>query len=127
MEKRTGTAGYAAVTVLLVLITALFFGMTVRSETDDAARRNERYYREKERELTGEIRAFLESRGLKDSGVMLTRVVEEDGSRAYTVTVHHGRIDEMEDAERDELLRCLAELDFEEEGCSFAHKFLLDE
>lgn len=127
MEKKTGMAGYAAVTVLLVLIAALFFGVTVRSETEAGAGKTERYYQEKERKLTREIRTMLEREGFKNSGVMLTRVVEEDGSRAYTVTIHHGGIDGMEETEKDALLRRLAELDFEEERCSFCHKFLLDE
>lgn len=40
MERKTGMAGFVAVTVLLVLFTALFFGMTAWSGEDkDAAGR----------------------------------------------------------------------------------------
>lgn len=130
METRTGKAGkivFVAVTVLLVLATALLFGTTAKSETDIGIGETEEYYLAKERELTVEIAELLRQKGFENSGVMVTRVVEEDGSRRYTVTVHHGGIDDMSDEEREELLECLADLSFADDACSFTHRFLLDE
>lgn len=127
MEARTGRIRFVAMTVLLVLAAALLFGETVRSGTDLGVRETEEYYLEKERELTAEIRELLRQKGFANSGVMVTRVVEEDGSRRYTVTVHHGRIDDMNDAEREELLGCIEVLSFADGNCSFTHRFLLDD
>lgn len=130
METKTGKAGkicFAAVTVLLVLAAALLFGETAKSGTGLGAGETEEYYLEKERELAVDIRELLKQKGFENSGVMVTRVVEEDGSRRYTVTVHHGRIDDMSDEEREELLECLADLSFADDTCSFTHRFLLNE
>ena len=127
MERRTGMVGFVAVTILLVLITAFFCVGTVMSRTDLDARELEEYYLAKEQELTREIREVLEENGFENSGVTVTRVVETDGSRLYTVTVHHGRIDDMCDEEREKLLEELKGINFEDERCSFFHQFLLDE
>lgn len=127
MERKAGMAGFVAVTILLVLIAAFCCVGTVMSRTDLDARELEEYYLEKEHELTREIREVLEEKGFENSGVTVTRVVETDGSRLYTVTVHHGRIDDMCDEEREKLLEELKAINFEDERCSFFHKFLLDE
>ena len=55
---------------------------------------------------------------------MLTRVVGADGSRVYTVTLHHGDFDGLGDAEREALVRELSELEFADENAVFCHKFL---
>lgn len=127
MERRAGMAGLVAVTILLVLIAAFFCVETVMSRTDIDARELEEYYLAKEQELTREIRELLEEKGFENSGVMVTRVVEVDGSRRYTVTVHHGSIDDMCDEEREKLLEELEEINFSDDRCSFVHQFLLDE
>lgn len=130
METRTGKAGkivFVAVTVLLVLATALLFGTKAKSGTDIGIGETEEYYLAKERELTVAIGELLRQKGFENSGVMVTRVVEEDGSRRYTVTVHHGLIDDMSDEEREKLLECLADFSFADDACSFTYRFLLDE
>lgn len=127
MERRAGMAGFVAVTILLVLIAAFFCVETVMSRTNVDARELEEYYLSKEQELTREIRKVLEEKGFENSGVMVTRVVETDGGRRYTVTVHHGRIDDMCDEEREKLLEELKEISFTDDQCSFVHQFLLDE
>lgn len=126
MRRETDMAGFAAVTVLLVMITAFFCAATVVSSTDICGRQLEEYYLEKERELTGAIRNLLCGEGLENSGVMLTHVVEADGSRSYTVTVHHGRIDDMDESDREMLLERLESLSFADEDCVFVSEFLLD-
>ena len=126
MEKRTGMLGFVAVTVLLVLIAALFVGETVMSRTGIAARDMEEFYLAKEKKLTEEVRELLALKGFENSGVMVTRVVEADGNRLYTVTVHHAGIDYMDDEDRELLLSQLEALSFDDEKCSFSHRFLLN-
>lgn len=127
MERKAGMADFVAVTVFLVLIAVLLLGEKAWSGTDMDAWGLEEYYQKKEQDLTGEIGEFLKKEGLENSGIMVTRVVEENGSRLYTVTVHHGRIDAMDAAERAELLSRLQELNFADDRCSFTHEFLLGE
>ena len=116
-------AGFVAVTVILVLVAAFFCAETVLGGCGRSNRETEEYYMAKERELTDRVREFLNGEGFRDSGVMVTRVVEEDGSREYTVAVHNRDIDALEESERKELLAELERLTFSGDRCSFRHQF----
>lgn len=124
MRKNAGSLGFWAATILLVLVVAFFFTATVMSRSSLDQAELEGYYREKEEQLVRDARRFLNAQGYQNSGVMLTRVVGADGSRVYTVTLHHGDFDGLEDAEREALVRELSELEFADENAVFCHKFL---
>ena len=119
MERRAGIVSYMAGTVLLVLIAALFVGCTAMSRTDIGTRELEEYYLTKEQALTKDVRELLAVKGYENSGVMVTRVIEDDGSRLYTIAVHHKRIDLLDDKERQMLLSQVENLVFDDEACSF--------
>lgn len=125
--KKTGGIGFAAVTIFLIIVTAFCCAGTVLSRTDLDDREMESYYRAQEKQLVCEARAYLNGEGLVNSGIMLTHTIETDGSRAYTMTVHHAEIDEMSGEERSRLLEELEGFAFESPGCTFFHKFLIDE
>ena len=127
MRKKAGSLGFWAATILLVLVAAFFVTATVMSRTSLSRAELEGYYREKEEQLVREARKYLNAQGYQDSGVMLTRVVGADGSRVYTVTLHHSDFDRLEEAEREALVRKLAELEFADENAVFCHKFLDNE
>lgn len=124
MRKNAGSLGFWVATILLVLVAAFFFTATVMSRSSLDQAELEGYYREKEEQLVRDARRFLNAQGYQNSGVMLTRVVGADGSRVYTVTLHHGDFDGLEDAEREALVRELSELEFADENAVFCHKFL---
>lgn len=123
MVRKTGMAGFVAVTVILILVAAFFCAETVLGSFGRSNRETEEYYMAKERELTDRVREFLDGEGFRDSGVMVTRVVEEDGSREYTVAVHNREIDALEESERENLLSELERLTFIGDRCSFRHQF----
>ncbi len=125
--KRAGRIGFGAVTVFLILVTAFCCAGTVMSRTDLSRGETENYYRAEEKRLVSEARAFLRARGLADSGVMLTHITEADGSRIYTMTVHHAEIDRMSEEERLGLLEELESFSLENPGISFFHKFYIDD
>lgn len=118
-------SGFLMGTFLLVLVSAFCVTGTVISQSRIGERELENYYREQERQLVRDTRAFLEEAGYRNSGVMLTKVMEADGSRVYTLTVHHGRIDAMEDQARETLREELSAYDFPAENCTFCHEFLI--
>ncbi len=124
MRKNAGSLGFWAATILLVLVAAFFVTATVRSRTALDRAELEGYYREKEEQLVREARKYLNAQGYQDSGVMLTRVVGADGSRVYTVTLHHSDFDRLEEEEREALVRELSGLEFADENAVFCHKFL---
>ena len=119
MERRAGIVSFMAGTVLLVLIAALFVGCTAMSTTDIGTRELEEYYLTKEQALAKDVRELLTMKGYENSGVMVTRVIEDDGSRLYTIAVHHKRIELLDDKERDMLLSQVENLVFDDEACSF--------
>ena len=127
MKKRAGAVSFIAVTIILVLVAAYFCAETVKCRTDVSAQEMEAFYLEKEEELVAETRAFLKKEGYENSGVMLTRVVDADGGRQYTMTVHHGRINALGEAERQALLEKLECLSFAGENITFFHEFLTNQ
>lgn len=125
MKRKTGSFQFVAATILLVTVAAISFAGTVMARMSAGGAEPESYYREKEQQMVRDTRQELERQGFANSGVMLTRVVEGDGRRSYTVTIHHGEIDRMEEAEREILARELAAFAFEEDGSSFQYRFLI--
>ena len=127
MKKNLSVIGFVIVTAVLVLITAYFCVEIVKGVTDVSAQELELFYLEKEEVLVQEAKDFLNREGFTNSGIMLTRVVEADGSRQYTLTVHHGRIDRMSEEERADLMEELEKIVFVDENCNFFHEFLINE
>ncbi len=127
MKRVQGTIGFMAVTLCLVFVAAFCVVQTVRSQTNISQEELNEYYRMKEKELVCETRSFLESAGFANSGITLTRIINVEGQREYTMTIHHGKIDKMDEAQRDGLREKLAAFTFRAENCSFYHTFLIND
>lgn len=123
MERKAGSFGFTAATVMLVLVAALSFAGTVMCMGKPDYAELEAYYLEKEAQLVKDTRAYLNGHGFDNGGVMLTRVVDADGSRTYTVTIHHKRIGRMDETGQERLMRDLAALVFEESGSAVTFLF----
>lgn len=126
MKKvEVGTIGFWALTVFLVLVSALCITGTVMSRSNPGGREIENYYMALEKQLVCDTREYLNKSGFPNSGVTLTRVVNENGMREYTMTVHHGKIDRMDENSRQILKEALSQFVFAEENCTFCHEFLV--
>ena len=123
MKRRMENIGFVAMTFGLVLVMALCCRGVVLSRTNVSVQEMEGYYQVLEDELVEDARQLLSERGFANSGVMLTRMIDESGSRQYTLTVHHGRINKMSEEDRQILLAELEQIVFEDENCTFFHKF----
>lgn len=122
MERRAGSLKFWAVTIILVIVTAFCCAGTVMSRTDFTAQELEHYYQELERQLVKDVREYLRQQGYSNSGVMLTRVVDADGSREYTLNIHHSRIAALSEEERERLTEKLQEIMFADQDCVFSIK-----
>lgn len=122
-----GTAAFLVTTIILILISAFFITGTVLSQSNIGQQEMENYYREQEQLLLGQTREQLKDLGYANSGVTLTRVVDEEGNREYTFTIHHGKIDRMSEEERANLAELLACNTSLMENCNFYHEFLMYE
>lgn len=126
MRKSRGDSRFVAAAFFLLMAAVYLWAAAAVSRMSVSAGELEAYYSEKEKELVAETRAFLAREGFRDSGVMLTRVIDRDGRREYTLTVHHGRIDKMEEEDRQDLLESLRKIVFLDASCSFRHEFLIN-
>lgn len=119
------TIAFVAATICLVVVIAFCVAGTVVSQTSIEGQALENYYREQEKQLLAETKEYLTELGFRNSGVTLTRVVDEEGAREYTFTIHHGKIDCMEENERQELVGKLSKIAVLEGDCEFHHEFLI--
>lgn len=111
--------GFAVGTVLLVFVIAFSVTSTVKSQSKEELAANEAYFQVLEKEYVTAMRDYLNEAGFRNSGVMLTRTVFEDGSREYQIAIHHSRIIGLSGAEQKALKEELLEKAFTEENCSF--------
>ncbi|MBQ9135983.1 MAG: hypothetical protein IJX66_07840 [Lachnospiraceae bacterium] len=112
---------FVMVTIGLIMIIVLSVAKTAECQSQAAERNREEYYVKLEKEYVAELRDYLNGEGFLNSGVMLTRIVSEDGSREYTITVHNSRFDRLTEWEKEILLEEMEQKAFEEENCSFVH------
>lgn len=101
---------FVITTLILIFVTVFCTAGTVIGQDKDSVHVDEKYYREMEREYVKQVRSYLNDNGYENGGVMLTRVVEADGSREYTLSVHHKRINRLSKAEQKELEEVLQTL-----------------
>ena len=112
------------ITALLVLIAAMGISATVISQDKDMSKVEQQYYKEMEREYVKDLRALLANKGYSNSGVTMNRVINEDGSMEYLVTIHHKRISKLDNTDKQKLVVECNEISFPMENCNFYHEFL---
>ena len=67
---------------------------------------------------------YLEEKGYRNSGVALTRVVDEEGERSYEMTLHHKNLYKLSTEEQETILKEIATMAFHVSGCKFQVKLL---
>lgn len=120
-------------TLTVVLVAMIAFGIvgTVKGQEKGQNAAEEAYYREREAELLQETRIYLNELGYVNSGVTLNRIVDAEGEREYTFTIHHSRIDKMDAAGRKNLMEqllsreaCVMDTD-NSVSCTIKYDFLI--
>lgn len=119
MKKR-----FSEIIFLLVFVLVIFMKKTVVSVADSRIQAEKEFYHKIESEYLKETRETLKESGYINSGVNLTKVIDEEGRRTYTVRIHNRRINALEETEREELLDTLRGICFADEQCEFYHEFI---
>ncbi len=114
--------GFLMILMLLTVLTGCSVSGIARNVPRRAVQEDPRYAVLEDAYLE-QVRGILKDAGLKDAGVMLTHVTEDDGSRIYTLSIHHRGFSRMEDAEMERLAASLRDCAFSGEGCSFVQNF----
>ena len=113
---------FGAVTVLLLLVTIFCVKGTVTSRGSDEHGKRNRYYAVLEQEYRDRTRQLLEEQGLRDCGINIRWIADVDGSREYTISLHHRKLSRMTEEEKSALKDMLIKVEFQDEACSFRYK-----
>lgn len=119
--KRMGGKGFGILTVILVLIIVFCVKATVMSRESTAGSKNNKYYAVLEEEYLNRARQLLEEEGLRNCGVDLRWVADVNGTREYTMILHHRKLERMSTQEMAELTDRLTETEFRDDVCSFSY------
>ena len=82
--------------VVMVLVMGLGMSVMASSEKETFYQISNEEYKELEQECLYDVKQILLEKGCKNAGVTLTYVTCEDGSREYTVSVHHEKLETMD-------------------------------
>ena len=108
----------------LILVILSMVTMTVNATESKKLQHENGYYEQIEDEYVQNLRHTLTEKGFCNAGITMTKVFLEDGSREYTVKLHHRRMDNFSPEEKYELIDALSEIEFEAADCRINLKFL---
>lgn len=109
---------------MAVMLFCLAFGISASAMARLGREENNRYYLQQEQQLIKSVRTYLSTKGFQNSGVTVGRMILKDGAVEYTVTVHHGMINDLDKEERDSLLQALSVIGFDGKEASLRYEFL---
>ena len=96
MKRHAGLKRYNALKIIgaFVIATILVGGIWgIKANAAQRADNDKAEYQIQEICLKNEIRSCLEEMGYFNSGITMTKVMEADGSREYSVLIHHSDLD----------------------------------
>ena len=112
------------ITIGLVIMAFTTMTMSVNATEKKRLQYKDEYYEEIEDSYVQELRDALADRGYRNAGITMTKVFYEDGSREYTVKLHHKRMERLTKQEQDNLLADLTDVSFDDSECRVYLKFL---
>lgn len=110
--------------ILLVLLILFCTTETVMSQGKADNRGEKKYYAAMEKEYHNNIKHLLNEKGYSNSGITIRWISEADGTRNYTVMIHHRKINSLNEQEKEALMRELPETEFKDDRCTFRYEFL---
>lgn len=127
MIKNIPTKRIFLILSTLLLIFVIFFctSQTVMSRSKADAGRRHKYYAAMEKEYQSEMERLLHEKGYANCGINIRWISDGEGSRTYTVMLHHRKLYTLDGSEKEELLKELSGTEFSEEGCTFCYEFLI--
>jgi cell division protein FtsI/penicillin-binding protein 2 len=113
--------GFAVITVVLILAILFCVRGTVFSKEQDKRAEMNRYYAVLEKEYLRQTKDILEQEGYDNCGVTVTWVAAEDGSRDYTVQLHHRKLKKLDEQDKNAVVMRLSGAEFDRESCRFSY------
>jgi hypothetical protein len=123
-RNRNQNRSFVVITVVLILAILFFARGTAFSKEQSGRAETNRYYAVLEEEYLRRMKDMLEKDGYDNCGVTVTWVAAEDGSREYTVCLHHRKLQKLSRQEQTVMIDRLSEMEFDRESCSFTYSIL---
>lgn len=101
--------------MLILLAILLWSANGIKVYAKDRAQNDKIEYQLQEKQFLNKIRAILEENGYENSGITLTKVMDTDGKRKYTVLIHNTDID-SDSQEENEVYSYLSKIYMEWEN-----------
>jgi hypothetical protein len=115
---------FRVITVVLILAILFFVRGTVFCKEQNGRAEANRYYTVLEKEYLRQTKEALEQEGYGNCGVTVTWVAAEDGSREYTVLLHHRKLQKLSTQEQTVIIGRLSEMEFDSGNCTFSYSIL---
>lgn len=115
MEKSSGTM---AVMIMLAAVIVLCVSGTALCPDRRLNKKGELSCHALEQEYERQLRALLEEKGYGNSGVMMNSITQADGGRSYIVTIHHKKIEALNNVEKSALAAECQRIEVPVENCS---------
>ena len=109
----------------LMCVLVFFTAKTMVIVAESKQQAEKEFYHEMEMEYLRETKEILSESGYSNSGVNLTKIIDEDGRRTYSVKIHNRRINALNETEKEELMNELKSVEFADEQSEFYHEFIV--
>ncbi len=113
MRKQVILKKYNVVKIIGVFVlTTILLGCVwgIKANAAQKADNDKAEYQLQEIQFKNEIRSCLEEKGYYNSGITMTKVMEADGSREYTVLLHHSDLDIVENHRINDVYEALSHI-----------------
>lgn len=104
------------VTVVALAVLVLWSICSIKANATERAENNKNEYQMQERQFKIEIIECLEKMGYENCGITITKVMDADGSREYTVKIHHQYLDANNTEKVNKVCKTLNALEVEKEN-----------
>ena len=90
-----------------MVIAILWCVLGIQANGAEKADNDKAYYQLQETQLKSQIKAELEELGYNNCGITITKIMNADGLREYTVLVHHQYLDADDEEQMNDVYEVL--------------------
>ena len=99
---------------LLMVLAILWCVLGIKVNGAEKAENDKAYYQLQETQLKGKIKAELEDLGYNNCGITMTKVMNANGLREYTVLVHHQYLDTTNEEKVNDIYEALMSVEVDD-------------
>lgn len=100
--------------VLFVIVAILWGVIGIKANGAEKAENDKVYYQLQETQLKNQIREELEEMGYNNCGITMTKVMNQNGLREYTVLVHHQYLDTTNEEKVNDIYEALMSVEVDD-------------